>query len=222
MNQDVSSCVARSNCAKEQARLGSVWPWVFVVFSAVNAACVTLAISGEWSRLHFPCVLGASSGFVLAAVSSGALHSVYGRFILAGLIACWCGDVLGAEYFLTGLVSFCVAHMAFICAFIAKGVDWRRLAAALLPMLIVVVTIVKWLLPHVEAPIEIVAVCAYCTAISLMALTAIGASKGPVGRLILAGAVTIYISDIFLARWKYVDFGTINGRFCYPLYYTAS
>ncbi|MBN1347179.1 MAG: hypothetical protein JXQ73_31090 [Phycisphaerae bacterium] len=171
--------------------------------------------------MHVPCVLGASTCFVLAPVAGGALGSAYGQFVVVGLIAFWCGDVLGAPYFVTGVLAFCVGHAAFVCAFIAKGIAWKRLMAALVPVVIAVVIILRWLLPHVEPPAEIAAVCAYSIVISIMVLAAFGASEGPVGRLILAAAVIIYVSDIFVARWKYVDFGAINGRLCYPLYYTG-
>lgn len=158
---------------------------------------------------------------MLVPLTGGALGFAYGRFILVGLIAFCCGDILGAPYFLTGLVTFCLGHLAYVCAFTAKGIVWKRLMAALVPVVILVVIILRWLLPHVEPPAEILAVCAYSVVISVMLLAAFGASEGPVGRLILAAAVIVYVSDIFLARWKYVDLGAINGHFCYPLYYSA-
>ncbi len=198
-----------------------VWPWVFTVISAVNAVGVTLAASGGWGRLHVPCVLGASTGFVLVAIAGGGLRSGYGRCMLAGLAACWTGDVLGGDYFLSGLCAFCLAHVAFICAFATKGIAWKRVATAVVPMAIVLTVILRWLLPHVERPIEILAVCTYATLITTMVLAAAGASEGRVGRLIVAGALIIYVSDIFVSGWRFVGFPTEIGRFCYPLYYTA-
>jgi uncharacterized membrane protein YhhN len=206
---------------KNQESCGSVWPWLFAVISAVNAIGVTLGVGGRWTDIHRPCVWGASTCFVLVPIASGALGFAYGRFILVGLIAFWCGDVLDPQYFLTGVLAFCLGHAAFICAFITKGIVWKRFMAALAPVVIVVGIVLRWLLPHVEQPAEIIAVCGYSVVISTMVLAAFGASEGPVGRLILAAAVIIYVSDIFVARWRYVDFGAINGRFCYPLYYSA-
>lgn len=206
---------------KYQKCCRSALPWVFAVISAINAAGVTLAVNVGWGALHVPCVLGASTGFVLAAVSGGGLRSGYGRFILAGLIACWTGDVLGAPYFLTGLCAFCLAHAAFICAFVTKGINWKRAGAAVAPMGIALAIILRWLLPHIQQPVEIAAVCTYATLISTMVLTAAGASEGPVGRLILSGAVIIYVSDIFVSGWRYAGFSAEVGRFCYPLYYAA-
>lgn len=200
---------------------GSAWPWVFAIIAAAGAVGVTLAVNGRLGYLHFPCVLVASTGFVLVAIAGGALGSGYGRFILVGLMAFWCGDVLGGEYFLSGLVAFCLGHIAYICAFVTKGIAWKRLVAALFPVAAATVTVLGWLLPHVERPVDVVAVCAYCTIISLMVLTAFGASEGPVGRMIVAAAVIVYVSDIFVARWRFVHPEAINGYFCYPLYYLA-
>lgn len=206
---------------RHQKSWRSVWPWVFAAISAINALGVTLAASGRWGKLHVPCVLGASTGFVLVAIAGGALRSRYGRFILAGLAACWTGDVLGAQYYLTGLCAFCLAHLAFICAFATKGIAWKRIGIAAAPVAVSLAIILWWLLPHVQQPVEVVAVCAYATLISTMVLAAAGTSEGPVGRLILAGAIIFYVSDIFVAGWRYAGFPSEVGRFCYPLYYTA-
>lgn len=199
----------------------SVWPWVFTTISVVNAVGVTLAVDQRWGSLHVPCVLGASTSFVLVAVVGGGLRSAYGRFIVAGLVACWTGDILGAPHFLTGLIAFCLAHIAFICAFVTKGIIWKRVGIAVFPVAIALALILRWLLPYVQQPVETVAVCAYATAISTMVLAAAGTSDGPVGRLILAGAVIIYVSDIFVSGWRYAGFPAGIGRFCYPLYYSA-
>jgi len=44
---------------------------------------------------------------------------------------------------------------------------------------------------------------------------------GTTGKLILARPSCSTCPDIFVARWKYVSPGSINGLFCYPLYYSA-
>ncbi|HPO16541.1 MAG TPA: lysoplasmalogenase [Candidatus Hydrogenedentes bacterium] len=221
MNQDETFPKTGFRYTGRQELWRSIVPWMFLVISAFCAMGVTLAVSSGWGALHLPCVLGASTGFVLVAIAAGGLYSVYGRFIIAGLIACWCGDVLGAQYFLTGLFAFCLAHVAFICAFITKGIVWKRVGVAAGPMAIVLVIILRWLLPQVQNPAEVIAVCIYATAISTMVITAFGASEGPVGRLILSGALIIYVSDIFVSGWKYAGFSSDIGRFCYPLYYSA-
>jgi uncharacterized membrane protein YhhN len=58
----------------------------------------------------------ASLGFIVAAIGFGALESRYGNVILAGLILGAIGDVclLGQakKYFIAGLVSFLLGHVA--------------------------------------------------------------------------------------------------------------
>lgn len=219
MNQQESLCNAKSTTPKTPESCGSVW--LLVLFSALNAVGVTLAVSGRWVGLHFPCVLGASTGFVLVALAAGGLGSVYGRFILAGLAAFWCGDVIGGHHYLIGMIAFGFGHALFVCAFVAKGIEWKRFLMALAPIVLMLAAILRYLLPHIEPIVDIVAVCAYASIISIMVLAAFGASGAPAGRIVLAAAVLIYISDIFVARWRYVDFAAINGYMCYPLYYVA-
>ena len=44
----------------------------------------------------------------------------------------------------------------------------------------------------------------------------------PRGRtLLMSGTLIFLVSDIFVARWKFVDSSPINAFFCYPLYYSA-
>jgi hypothetical protein len=52
-----------------------------------------------------------------------------------------------------------------------------------------------------------------------MVVMAVGVSAG--NPFVLAGAILFFVSDIFVARWKFVDTSGINALFCYPMYYTA-
>ncbi|MBN2133296.1 MAG: lysoplasmalogenase [Sedimentisphaerales bacterium] len=219
MNQKTSSCNQQSSPARIAKSRGSIW--LLVAFSAVNAFGVTLAVNGRWGELHFPCVLGASTGFVLVALAAGGLHSGYGRFILAGLAAFWCGDVIGGHHYLIGMVAFGLGHALFVCAFAAKGIAWKRFVMALAPVALVLAAILRYLLPHIGPTVDVVAVCAYACMISVVVLAAFGALGRPAGRIALAAAVLIYVSDILVARWRYVDLAPLNGYICYPLYYAA-
>ncbi|MBX7258910.1 MAG: lysoplasmalogenase [Candidatus Hydrogenedentes bacterium] len=195
--------------------------WALALLTALSAAGVTLALNGQWIRLHFPSVLAASTCFVALPIAGGALSTAYGRFLVAGLVAFWVGDVLGGQHYLLGMVFFCMGHAGFICAFAARGIERKRILTALPPMILVVATILRWLLPHVNQPIDVFAVCTYSTVIGIMVLTAFGASGGTAGKLILTAALTIFVSDIFVARWRYVNPEVLNGYIVYPLYYAA-
>jgi uncharacterized membrane protein YhhN len=191
---------------------------VVVTFSAAAAMLVARNIhAGNWV---VPLIFVASTGFILVALTRGALSDWYGRFVLLGLVGCWCGDMLGPRSFLAGLGAFLLAHVGFIAAFCANGMVWRRTLWALPVLALIDACLAAWLLPHVPAK-EIGAVAAYITAISVMALFACGTSHNAMGRRALFGALLFFVSDIFVARWRYVDPNPINGNLCYPIYYTA-
>jgi uncharacterized membrane protein YhhN len=80
----------------------------------------------------------ASSTFLAIALSCGAGRARYGRIILAGLVFSWFGDLflLGAapQLFLLGLVSFLIAHVAYVSAFASLGLNRNWLFVALIPV----------------------------------------------------------------------------------------
>jgi uncharacterized membrane protein YhhN len=67
----------------------------------------------------------ASVGFVGVALSLGARRTRYGTLILCGLVLSWFGDVFligsGSTFFLDGLVSFLLAHLAYVDAYVVRG-----------------------------------------------------------------------------------------------------
>ena len=192
-----------------------------VLFTAALAVTAMMIARNTTASGYLPWfTAAASTGYVAVAVSRGALGGVYGQFILLGLVGCWCGDMLGPRNFMAGLAAFLLAHFGFIGAFCANGIRWKRMLWALPALLLATVPVLTWLLPHVPAT-DIGPVAAYITVISLMVLFACGASHNAVGRHALLGTLLFYVSDIFVARWRYVDTSAANGNICFPVYYTA-
>ncbi len=159
-------------------------------------------------------LVGASAGFLTVAWFSGATHHRYGHWMLGGLLLCAAGDVLGPLSFVLGSAMFLIAHILFVVAFCIWGINYRRCALSLI-MLIPGGLLLSWLIPQVDQSMRWLIV-AYTCIITTMVIAASGTH-----RLILTGAVVFYVSDIFVARWKFVDHDSINAFFCYPLYYTA-
>ena len=91
-------------------------------------------------------------------------------------------------------------------------------AAASVVASVIVYTV--WLGPHVPQG-EQPQIIGYTVVITVMLVFA-GATPRFVGKqTALAGAIVFYLSDVFLANWRYVDTGRWNAFVCYPLYYTA-
>lgn len=162
----------------------------------------------------------ATACVLLVAVLGGAWRSGYGRLILAGLACCALGDFVGPHDFILGAVAFLAAHMFFVAGFWVLGVNWRRAMGFAPVMFVVDLGILAWLHSGITGGDRLVAY-PYILIISLMVIFAFSIASQERRRLILAAAVLFYISDVFVARWRFTDTGSLNGYFCYPLYYTA-
>ena len=193
---------------------------LFLVVTVLLCIAGIIATFLARAREPFPFRHVASVAFVLLGIACAATRTGYGRWALGGLLCCAAGDFIGPFNFIAGLAVFLCGHLFYIAAFAAHGITARRLAAAIPLALIVTGIVLSWLYPHVPRS-DVVPVLAYVSVITTMLATAIGSSKGATGRLILIAAIVFYISDIFVARWKYVELSSINGMFCYPLYYLA-
>jgi uncharacterized membrane protein YhhN len=175
-------------------------------------------------RVIWLCKPLASAGFVGAAVAAGALGSAYGKAIFAALVLSWLGDVLlipehnGA--FLGGLAAFLFGHIAFATAFLLRRPSPAWTAIALLLLGVVAVAVGRWLLPYVPSSLQI-PVGLYIAVITTMAALAAGAlaaGEPPVGVL---GAFAFLLSDLAVARDRFVRPGFLNKLWGHPVYYAA-
>ena len=188
---------------------------------------VAMLVRGD-ARGHAPTVrvakLLASTGFVAVAVAAGALEGRYGHAILLALVLSWVGDAFllsrRNHWFLAGLVAFLSAHVAFGVAFVVRGVApaWVLGSAVLLcgPAL----AVRWWLAPYVTTgmrrPVE-----AYVVVITLMVALALGCTAAGGTRWIAVGAIMFYLSDLTVARDRFVRSEPLNRQWGLPLYYGA-
>ncbi|MEA2009437.1 MAG: lysoplasmalogenase [Actinomycetota bacterium] len=165
----------------------------------------------------------ASTGFIVVALSVGALSDPYGRIVLVALVLSWIGDLLltfaSRRAFLGGLVSFLLGHVAYSIAFGTLGVDPVAGGIAAMVVAVIAVFVWRWLAPHVgdmAAP-----VIAYVVVISVMVVLAFGSFGDGATWLIPIGATLFFVSDLFVARNQFVAPGTVNRVWGLPLYYMA-
>lgn len=163
----------------------------------------------------------ASTGFLLLAWAAGAAESAYGCWILAGLVLSWFGDVFlipkAQRWFRAGLVSFLLGHVAYVAAFVSLGLEPVGTAAATAGAAAIGAVVYRALSPHLGAMAR--PVVAYVAVISAMIVGAIGTVGAPAGALRLAGAGLFYVSDLAVARERFVASGLINRAVGLPLYY---
>jgi uncharacterized membrane protein YhhN len=166
-----------------------------------------------------PATIAASAGFVLAGFSRGLPKAPSGYLGIFGLLFCAAGDVLGPGNFLVGAGAFLLAHVCFIGSYVLRGVRPTHVAMASAVLAVAMVLVVILIGRHVPNPNELSFVLIYWTALSAMLATAWGIA--PADWYLRWGSLIFYLSDLFVARWRYLDSSPINGFFCYPLYYTA-
>lgn len=167
----------------------------------------------------------AAAGFVACALGFGALESDYGIKILIGLCLSWVGDVLlisggRGRSFLLGIVSFFLAHCAYIAAFLGLAPDWETTAIAAAVVAILLAFFMRWVWPFLEGAFRW-AVLAYVIVIGIMVAVAAGASASTGNPALFAGAVLFALSDVFVARERFVQAGYVNRKWGLPLYFLA-
>jgi uncharacterized membrane protein YhhN len=164
----------------------------------------------------------ASTGFVATALAAGALDSTYGHWVLAALLLSWWGDVLliprARAAFALGLASFLAGHLAFAGGFVARGVSLPWLFAIAIVLIAPALVVLRWLAPHVPDSLR-VPVRAYVVAISAMVACAFATWAHAGGAGLLLGALMFFVSDLAVARERFVANGFVNKTWGLPLYY---
>jgi uncharacterized membrane protein YhhN len=168
-------------------------------------------------------------GFVVVKDVPGAENAR--PLFLAALALSFVGDVClipkgHKKVFLVGLGAFLLAHVMFIPAFFARGVDAVVAGVTAVVLVFPAVIVIRWLRPHVKGGMR-AAVVAYVVVICAMLATAAGAvaeglhTQDGVTPMVLVGAFTFWCSDIFVARHRFVRPGFINKLFGLPMYFMA-
>jgi uncharacterized membrane protein YhhN len=167
----------------------------------------------------------AAAGFVAAALAWGAVDTTYGRWILAGLVLSWWGDVLlipegRSRAFHAGLASFLLGHVTYALAFWVRGIDVVTCAMGAAVLVWPALGVLRWLDPGVPPEMR-PSVRGYVLAISLMVVLALG-TVAALGRpSILVGAFMFYLSDLAVARERFVSSTFWNRAWGVPLYFGA-
>lgn len=167
----------------------------------------------------------AASAYVWSAVSWGALGSLYGRWLLVGLICCWWGDLLliprhhrGA--FGAGIIAFLLGHLAYIVAFCQhRFAGWSLVLGSGLAV-ILAAFVARWLGPRLSTAFRKL-VWVYVVAISGMLIAAFAAAGGSGPESIAMGVVLFAVSDLTVARDRFVLRAFANRLLGLPLYFAA-
>jgi uncharacterized membrane protein YhhN len=198
-----------------------------IVAAALTGLLVLLVLWSEragwrWGRRLFKPL--ASVGFVICAMVAGAPSTHYGRWILGGLVLCLLGDLFllsrETKPFRAGLFSFLLGHLGYAVAFVVLGVDGLWVAAATVILVALALPVSRWLLPHLSAAMK-PPVLTYIGVISLMVALGAGAFGAAREPILLAAPVAFFLSDLAVARDRFVQRSFVNRLWGLPLYYAA-
>jgi uncharacterized membrane protein YhhN len=199
---------------------------------ACGAACALLVLA-EWRgvhRLRVAAKLAASAAFVVAGAQAAG-GSWFARFMLLGLVLGAVGDwaLLGGSWrrFKGGVFAFLLGHVAYIVGIAQLEPPSRWLSdaglVAALPLGIAGGALaILW--PRL-GPLRR-AVTAYILVIAVMVVAAVAAARAgalpaPQRYWLAGGAVLFFLSDLAVARDRFLWRGLANKVLGLPAYYTA-
>lgn len=166
--------------------------------------------------------IAASATFLLIAIE-GYESFTWSPWIMAGLVLSAIGDVALISptrgLFLVGLTAFLMAHLAYAGGFLLAGPDWLASGLIALGLAVLFWIVARWLLPHtgdLRGPVV-----AYMVVISLMVALAAGVAIEGAPAATLPAAALFYISDLAVARDRFVAPGVDNRVWGLPVYYLA-
>lgn len=202
------------------------------------AACVVLVVA-EYRQerpLRIGAKLVASIAFVLIGLDAfrtghdpARVH--FGQMIALGLVLGAVGDACllgrGKRPFLAGLVAFLLGHLAYVVAagYLLAPTRWissAGVAAAL--ALGGGVAVVVWLWPRLgslRVPVLVYVLTIVAMVIAAIAVARAGALPAPHHVLFAAGAVLFFVSDVAVARERFVVRAFANKAWGLPAYYAG-
>jgi len=198
---------------------------MWIVICAVG---VVIALVGERYSNRLAGAAGkltAATAYLAVAVSMDATQTEYGRVLLLGMAFCWIVDMLLVSnnnriLFLLGLASFLLGHVAYIGAFATLGVSLPALLGAGLVMAAFARVVLRWLGPHLDRRLRL-PVWFYVIAICSMMAMAVGTFPVVRNGLIPLGASLFLLSDLAVARDRFIAPGFINRAWGLPVYFSA-
>ena len=195
----------------------------FVAPLSVGAIALLFLLAAEYKddlKLRAISKTVASSCFLWLALSWGALNSQYGVILLLAMSFCWMGDGLLVKpgqglMFQLGIAAFLLGHLLFAIAFASLPLASMNLILATLLAGLFAWRVIVWLRPYLDLFMQR-AVIAYSLAISAMLVVAAGAGWWP-----LLAATMFAVSDLSVARDRFIAPGFANVAWGLPLYYLS-
>lgn len=167
----------------------------------------------------------ASASFIWMALVSGAPGSLYGRLVLLALALCMLGDLLlipqdRRATFRAGIFAFLLGHLAYCVAFLTRPLSGTGLLLGALVIGAILLLVQRWLSGSLPTDMRI-PVHAYLVVIGLMSVLAFGVTGAGGPMAVVTGALAFLVSDVSVARDRFVKHEFLNRAWGLPLYYTG-
>jgi len=195
---------------------------VLISVTAASVASLLGAIRSQDRTLEVVSKVAASASFVVLGVARWTPENSIGAWLIAGLVLCAAGDVLllGDRTFDVGLISFLLGHLAYVAGFHTALPLGRWPVLVLVPLALAGAAVLSWLWPRLGR--RRVPVAAYVAAITAMVWGGMSSTTASVLPWTAAvGAVLFYLSDLAVARQRFVHASFVNRALGLPLYYAA-
>jgi uncharacterized membrane protein YhhN len=189
---------------------------------------LALLLVSEWQGLLVLRALSktaAAAGFVWGGyLAVGPDPTGVGAAMLVGFGLSAVGDLCllsrRTPVFLSGLLTFLMAHIAYTTAFLQLGGGGWVAGVGLVGSGVIGAVVWRWLARHVSGHMR-AAVGVYIVAIAIMLACAIAAGQGSGSGWLVVGAACFVASDISVAQDRFVKRDRINLMWGPPLYFGA-
>lgn len=190
---------------------------------ALIVGALTMAEMRDMRRAQFVLKPLAAFGFLLIALQCGALGSLIGQIILAGLALCAVGDIALLSrtrqgFFVLGMAAFALGHLCYSAAFVVHGITFDSTGHKI--VVYALAPVFAFLIYQQKAPESVLmthAIRAYGTIISAMVILSV--ATGSLVWIVAAGLFAV--SDLVVARDRFVTRATWHPLLITPLYFGA-
>lgn len=194
----------------------------WIIAEVVAVAWLVTAVRRDQRLMEWLAKPTASAVFVAFGLMRADFGSAFDLWMVIALILGMAGDVLLIDLrtFRWGLVTFLAGHAAYIVAFDRAQPLSTWSLMVIVPLAAAAAAAARWLWPHAKAMRG--AVMAYIVVISLMAWGGIALSSSGVLPITAGiGATLFFLSDLTVARHKFVKNAFLNRAIGLPAYYAG-